>query len=247
MPNSIMTNSTMTNSTILKKAVVLILSISLVFSLCSCGASKTVKKLQDDLSAFSTISHASIKFISIYKKGDTNQKQTTTLSYQFDDKDVLTYCLSQYDAKDNLVYYEVNDGNTHEEWLLGKGATSYSKEDKSFPVYTKSNPHKYLSIIQSISNNEYIKKCKLDDSDTAKIYSIKYDNKKINKKIYSEENYKVENKQNTVTFNDKSDLTNILEEVTLIDNDKKPYGSCVLDIAIEYSKVAPTIKKPDLK
>ncbi len=234
----------------MKKTIALLLTVLLTFTFSGCSlgifSGADTKELQKDLDAFLNVSHAKIKYISIFNDSNnqTQQKQTTTMSYEYSPNGDLLYCLSQYDSKDNLVYYEFNDGTIYEEWLLGKGKSTYKNGDQNYVSYSKTSPHKYLSIINDVANKEYLQKCKTEENETGKTYTLEYSNKKLNKAYYFEDDYKVDSKKSVVSFNKANELSTLLEELVLVNNDKTPYGTCILDVTVEYSKVAPTIVRP---
>ncbi|MEG0894813.1 MAG: hypothetical protein RSE93_03795 [Oscillospiraceae bacterium] len=225
----------------MKKVISKILVVCMAICLVGCSSKDTeMSKIEDAQNNISSMTSGKFEISTMVKTNTRTDATKTEFTFQQMQNGIIEYCQSQQDSRNKLVFCEYSDGESAEQWLLGKG-WSVIEPTK----YTLENPHRFISLITSKIDKGSVKSVTKSEDTSYQVYEVEMDCQKV--PVSTEGNEKLTSQKICFYVNSDGLISKYTDETIFVNTQTEQECQYSLEISLSEHNTLASVKKPDLK
>lgn len=222
-------------------AVLLAAAVCLGFAGCSSASGKydAVRKAQEAVSEWNS---CKALVTASYDNSVKSSRMVNEFTFRLTSSGNYEYCQTQYDQNNKAVYCEYSDGETAEQWLIGKGWSGIGAT-----VYNQKSPHRYIQLLSTTFDKKAVGEVTVEEQEKNIRYTIALNAEHLNETTYKDADIEVLEETVIATLNEAGELVSYEDEAKVFD--KQSEQECVYSLNIQLSEIntVAEILKPELR
>lgn len=222
--------------------VAMLLCVTVLFGGCGGADAALYEEVKTVLSGVQSLTGGEFALSVSYQEPQGSGAYTGTFVFLRRESGTLSYCQTQLDQNDQVVFCEFSDGEKAEQWMIGQGWRAVSHEP-----YTDTMRHPYLQMLSAQYERAEIREIQKQVDASGICYTLYMDAGKVTQKQYANDTAAVSVKEQTIILQVNTDgqLTSYEENTTLTESQIDSSYSVHVNLA-KHNGVT-EVKKPQLR
>ena len=222
----------------------MLLVVAVLFTGCGGADAALYEEADTVLSGVQSLTGGEFALSVQYEESQGSGAYIGTFVFMRKESGALSYCQTQLDQNDQVVFCEYSDGSSVEQWMIGQGWQSLSREP-----YTDTELHPYLRMLSTQYERGEIREIQKQVDESGSVYTLFMDAGKMTKKQYADETSQIAVKEQTITLtvNTEGQLTAYEEQTILTDTQTQIDSSYSVTINLSKHNAVTEIQKPKLR
>ncbi len=215
---------------------------AMLFGGCGGADSALYEEMETVLSGVQSLTGGEMALSVSYEEPNSSGAYTGTFVFLRQESGALSYCQTQLDQNDQVVFCEYSDGEKAEQWMIGQGWRSVTHDP-----YTDAMLHPYLQMLSVQYERGDIRSIQKQVDESGICYTINMDADKVTNKQYKNDTATVSVKEQTIKLQVNTDgqLTSYEEDTTLTESQVDSSYSVRVNLS-KHNGIT-EIKRPQLR